>query len=89
MPSTLPNVNNRDLYLLRVCYFCQGVDMLFSVPAVASLTNLKNQGWKLNNLTSVIHYSYGVSFNYSLVFLSSCWLFIIHNHLFIIPVTWL
>ena len=38
------------------------------------------QGWKLSNLTSVIHYSLGVSSNYSLFFLSSCWLFIIHNH---------
>ena len=38
-----------------------------------------NRGWKLNNLTSVIHYSLGVSSNYSLFFLSSCWLFIIHN----------
>ena len=37
------------------------------------------RGWKLNNLTSVIHYSLGVSSNYSLFFLSSCWLFIIHN----------
>ena len=38
-----------------------------------------SRGWKLNNLTSVIHYSLGVSSNYSLFFLSSCWLFIIHN----------
>ena len=37
------------------------------------------QGWKLNNLTSVIHYSLGASSNYSLFFKSSCWLFIIHN----------
>ena len=37
------------------------------------------RGWKLNNLTSVIHYSLGVSYNYSLYFLSSCWLFINHN----------
>ena len=37
------------------------------------------RGRKLNNLTSVIHYSLGVSSNYSLFFLSSCWLFIIHN----------
>ena len=37
------------------------------------------RGWKLNNLTSIIHYSFGVSSNYSLFFLSSCWLFIIHN----------
>ena len=34
---------------------------------------------KLNNLTSFIHYSLGVSFNYSLFLISSCWLFIIHD----------
>ena len=49
-----------------------------------------NQDWKLNNLTSAIHYSLGVSFNYSwlvLLFIpfSSCWLLIIHNSIFIIP----
>ena len=43
------------------------------------LVCVKHRGWKLNNLTSVIHYSLGVSSNYSLFFLSSCWLFIIHN----------
>ena len=43
--------------------------------------------WKLSNLISVIHYSLGVSGNYSLFFLSSCWLFIIHNHFFITPLT--
>ena len=37
------------------------------------------RGWKLNNFTLVIRYSLGVSFNYSVFFLSSCWLFIIHN----------
>ena len=36
---------------------------------------------KLNNLTSIIHYSLGVSSNYILFFLSSCWLFVIHNRL--------
>ena len=39
------------------------------------------RGWKLNNLTSVIHYSLGASSNYSLFSLGSCWLFIIHNRL--------
>ena len=28
---------------------------------------LLNRGWKLSNWTSVIHYSLGVSFNYSLL----------------------
>ena len=41
--------------------------------------NFIDREWKLNNFTSVIHYSLGVSFNYSVFFLSSCWLFIIHN----------
>ena len=56
----------------------------------------KNREWKLNNLTSVIHYSWGASSNYSLFFLSSSCLFIIHNDkslkgtvLFIISLTWL
>ena len=39
------------------------------------------QGWKLNNLTSVIHYSLGASSNYSIFSLGSCRLFIIHNPL--------
>ena len=52
------------------------------LPSMASeLPDLKAnyRGWKLNNLTTVIHYSLGVSANYSLFFLSSAWLFIIHN----------
>ena len=39
------------------------------------------RGWKLDNLTPVIHYCSGVSSDYSLFFLSFCWLFIIHNSL--------
>lgn len=38
---------------------------------------VKNRGWKLNNFSSFIHHSSGVSSYYSLLFLSSCWLLII------------
>ena len=34
---------------------------------------------RMNNLTSVSHYSLGVCSNYSLFFLSSCWLFGFHS----------
>ena len=51
------------------------------------------RGWKLNNLTSVIHYSWGISSSYLIFFLSSCCLFIViiteGAVLFIIRLTWL
>ena len=34
-----------------------------------SIISLQDRQWKLNNLTSVIHYSLGVSSNYSLCIL--------------------
>ena len=43
---------------------------------VAKLAKGENRGWKLNNLTSVIHYSSGVSSNYSLFFFK--FLLVIH-----------
>lgn len=48
------------------------------------------RGWKLKNRTSVIHYSLGVFFNYSLlvplvISTSSCWSLIVHNSLFVFP----
>ena len=43
------------------------------------IRNVRFIGGGLNNLTSVIHYSLGVSPNYSLFFSSSSWLFIIHS----------
>ena len=48
-------------------------------PLKSTKKELLDRGWKLNNLTSFINYSLGVSSNYSLFFLSRCWLFIIHN----------
>ena len=38
-------------------------------PIIASSSHPLFQGWKLNNWTLVIHYSFGVSFNYSLLVL--------------------
>ena len=59
-----------NIYVLRIEF-----------PAAAKNNWIKNRGRRLNNLTSVIHYSLGVSTNYSLLFSCSCRLFIIGNRL--------
>ena len=69
-------VKSRNLELSPTVIFCSQ-HLRFTAGTETKL--LISRGWKLNNLTSVIHYSLGVSSNYSLFFLSSCWLFIIHN----------
>ena len=67
--------------MLQSCYAVFPTSISSSVSSHRFLAHveLENRGWKLNNLTSVIHSSLGVSSNYSLFFLSSCWLFVIHN----------
>lgn len=65
------------------------VNCSYEVISEVSKERFEFQVWKLNDSSSVIHCSSGVSSNYSLFFLSSCWLFIIHSRLFFIPLTWL
>ena len=42
-----------------------------------------HRGWKLNNWASIIHYFFGCFFQWFII--SSCWLLIICNSLFIVP----
>ena len=73
---------------LSVAWFCSEPTrkkwcMLWTSKVLYLSVAYIDQGWKLNHLTSAIHCSLGVSSNYSLLFLWSCWLFIftIHNRL--------
>lgn len=75
--------------LILIAYFCEGHVILWDRNNFMWFSSLClhlfcTQGWELNNLTSVIHFSFGVSFNYSLLVLlvipiTPCWLLITHN----------
>lgn len=60
------------------------VNCSYEVISEVSKERFEYRVWKLNDSSSVTHCSSGVSSNYSLFFLSSCWLllFIVAYSLF-------